>query len=107
MSDKLTEAVLRVEKWNDQFRQANPNGKYPLCHPIVGDPSSRCERCGGYAGYDRPCPAVPPEKRWGPDYVSPAASENGKTCQECGKYPADAPSKICVGCAAYKEHTAI
>lgn len=27
-------------------------------------------------------------------------------CEECGLYPADLPSKICPGCAAYKEHTA-
>jgi hypothetical protein len=45
----------------------NPFGKYPLCKPIVGDPSSTCERCGGYAGHDLPCAAVPPNKRWGPD----------------------------------------
>lgn len=32
------------------------------------------------------------------------AKEN---CAECGKYPADWPSKICQGCAAYREHTAI
>lgn len=42
-------------------------GKYPLCSPVVGDLSSRCERCGGFAGYDLPCPAIPPEKRWGED----------------------------------------
>lgn len=40
-------------------------GKYPVCKPVVGDTSSRCERCGGYAGRDLPCPAIPPEKRWG------------------------------------------
>jgi hypothetical protein len=27
-----------------------------------------------------------------------------KMCEECGKYPADLPSKICVGCDAYNEH---
>lgn len=26
-------------------------------------------------------------------------------CDECGKYPADLPSKICPGCEAYREHT--
>ena len=26
-------------------------------------------------------------------------------CDECGIYPADAPSRLCPGCAAYKEHT--
>ena len=28
-------------------------------------------------------------------------------CDECGKYPADPPSKLCPGCQAYREHTAI
>jgi hypothetical protein len=26
-------------------------------------------------------------------------------CEACGTYPADAPSKLCVGCNDYKEHT--
>lgn len=26
-------------------------------------------------------------------------------CEECGKYPADPPSKLCPGCEAYREHT--
>lgn len=26
-------------------------------------------------------------------------------CDECGKYPADLPSRICPGCDAYREHT--
>jgi hypothetical protein len=30
-----------------------------------------------------------------------------KMCDECGKHPADLPSTVCVGCEAYKEHTAI
>lgn len=43
-----------------------------------------------------------------------AAANQGKVnlnadliCVECGKYPADLPSNLCTGCAAYKEHTAI
>jgi hypothetical protein len=28
-----------------------------------------------------------------------------RLCEECGKNPADTPSKICVGCQAYREHT--
>jgi hypothetical protein len=28
-----------------------------------------------------------------------------KLCEECGKYPADVPSRLCVGCDAYREHT--
>lgn len=27
-----------------------------------------------------------------------------KKCEECGKYPVDYPSKICVGCDAYREN---
>ena len=26
-------------------------------------------------------------------------------CEECGEYPADLPSKLCVGCDAYRDHT--
>lgn len=29
---------------------------------------------------------------------------NEKVCEECGQYPADAPSKLCCGCNAYKDH---
>lgn len=27
-------------------------------------------------------------------------------CSECGKNPADLPSRLCTGCEAYREHTA-
>jgi hypothetical protein len=27
-------------------------------------------------------------------------------CEGCGQNPADAPSKLCVGCQAYREHQA-
>ena len=74
MLDQIIESVLRVENWNDQFRQPNRNGKYPLCKPILGDRSSRCERCGGQAGHDRPCFAVPRAERWGPDYATSRAA---------------------------------
>lgn len=75
MSREIVDAILRVEKWNDQFRQPNPNGKYPLCKPIVGGGlPHRCERCGEIAIYDRPCPSVPPEQRWGADYVPPTTA---------------------------------
>lgn len=36
-----------------------------------------------------------------------AAPDNGNICSDCGKYPADLPSKLCVGCGSYKEHAAI
>ncbi len=26
-------------------------------------------------------------------------------CDDCGEEPADLPSKLCPGCAAYREHT--
>jgi hypothetical protein len=64
----IVAGIMAVEAQNDQFRQPNPNGRYPLCKPIVGDSASRCTRCGGYSGYHRPCPAVLPEQRWGSDY---------------------------------------
>lgn len=28
-------------------------------------------------------------------------------CDECGKYPADPPSRLCPGCQAYRDHTAV
>lgn len=28
-----------------------------------------------------------------------------RKCEECGINPADFPSRICVGCHAYREHT--
>jgi hypothetical protein len=70
MSEKeeITEGLLRAENYNTQFRAVNPNGKYPLCAAIPGSLPLRCERCGGVAIYDKPCPAVPREQRWGPDY---------------------------------------
>jgi len=26
-------------------------------------------------------------------------------CEDCGKFPADYPSKLCPGCQVYREHT--
>jgi len=28
-----------------------------------------------------------------------------RKCEECGVNPADSPSRLCVGCDAYREHT--
>ncbi len=28
-----------------------------------------------------------------------------RKCEECGVNPADIPSRLCVGCDAYREHT--
>lgn len=43
---------------------------------------------------------------------SQAAAENAepkkrrpRMCDECGVNPADKPSRLCVGCDAYREHT--
>jgi hypothetical protein len=63
--EAAVEAMARVEEFNDQFRQPNPRGRYPLCKPVLFD-ASKCERCGGRPG-NHPCPAVPPEQRWGED----------------------------------------
>lgn len=30
-----------------------------------------------------------------------------RMCEECGKYPADWPSKTCAGCDSYADHTAV
>ena len=30
-----------------------------------------------------------------------------RMCEDCGKYPADWPSKTCAGCDAYAEHTRV
>jgi hypothetical protein len=65
--EETIEGLMRVEEYNDQFRQPNPKGRYPLCKPKLFD-IEHCERCGGWIkGIAGPCPAVPPENRWGED----------------------------------------
>jgi hypothetical protein len=59
----IWEGIRRVEEYNEQFRQPNPKGSYPLCKPMVGN-SSYCERCGKIIETGIPCPAVPPDQRW-------------------------------------------
>jgi hypothetical protein len=64
---EILAGILRVEKFNDQFRQSNPNGRYPTCKPRLRD-IDYCERCGNWIkGIIGPCPAVPHEQRWGED----------------------------------------
>lgn len=70
-TSEIVEGILAAESINDQQRQPNPNGKYPVCIPGIKQLegcASICARCGGFPAYDRPCPAVPPEERWGEDY---------------------------------------
>jgi hypothetical protein len=63
------EGMIRVEEYNDQFRQPNPNGRYPSCKPRLYD-VEYCERCGSWIkGVDGACPAVLSEQRWGEDFV--------------------------------------
>lgn len=63
------EGMARVEQSNDQFRQPNPKGRYPACKPRLWD-IEYCERCGSWIkGVAGACPAVPPEQRWGEDYI--------------------------------------
>src|ERR1700761_376412 len=38
--------------------------------------------------------------------VNPKMSYDTVLCESCGQNPADLPSKICVGCDAYREHQA-
>lgn len=75
---EMAAGLLRVEAFNDQFRRPNPNGRYPVCKPIVGDAAGRCERCGGNARQHRPCPAVSPELRWGADFVEAPGEQEEK-----------------------------
>jgi hypothetical protein len=35
----------------------------------------------------------------------PPLRSRPRVCEECGQNPADAPSRLCVGCDAYREHT--
>jgi hypothetical protein len=57
----------------------------PKCGAESGDDWSQCEgSC--------PIPASPHYR------VSPPR------CESCGINPADPPSKLCVGCQAYREH---
>ena len=59
------EGMARVEEFNDQ---PNPKGKYPLCKPILYN-AEYCGYCRNWIkGVLGPCPAVPPDKRWGEDY---------------------------------------
>ena len=88
---EILEGLIRVEGWNDQFRQPNPNGRYPICKPIVG--GNVCQRCGwptnipSLADDRPPCPAVPPENRWGEDWNPSGAFEekrmNLKETEDC------------------------
>lgn len=34
----------------------------------------------------------------------PKESQRPRKCEECGKYWADWPSRLCPGCEAYREH---
>lgn len=71
---RITQGVLRVERWNDQFRQPNPAGAYPCCKPAIW--TLTCERCGGDVRAQRgPCPAVPRDQRWGPTHVEVVVDE--------------------------------
>lgn len=66
---EIIEGMRRVEEYNDQFRQPNPNGANPICKPKLFN-IEVCERCGNWIkGVLGACPAVPPEQRWGADYV--------------------------------------
>jgi len=60
------EGMARVEEFNDQFRQPNPKGRYPLCKPILNN-AGYCAYCRNAITGDYPCPAVPPSQRWGED----------------------------------------
>jgi hypothetical protein len=67
----LVKGLMNVEAWNDQFRQPNPKGKYPICEPSLGA-NPHCIRCNWpilpNMANRPPCPAVPEENRWGEDF---------------------------------------
>lgn len=72
---EVVAGLMRVEEWNEHFRQPNPNGRYPICKNAVG--THVCERCGWptnikFVQGRPPCPAVPPDQRWGEDWTKAA-----------------------------------
>ena len=89
---EIIKGMVRVEEYNAQFKQPNPNGRFPLCKPRLGkivpfdvngnyvQPISSepmiCERCGNVIDRSNhgPCPAVPPERRYGEDAQPKEAS---------------------------------
>lgn len=63
--------LLAAERYNDQFRKPNRNGRYPVCEPRVG--TTVCERCQQDLStipiaQRGPCPVVPRERRWGENW---------------------------------------
>lgn len=90
---EIIEGLVRVEEYNEQFRQPNPNGGNPVCTPRLGKPLRLkadgsgyikpppkpviCERCGGVIDTENrgPCPAMPRSERWGEDWKG--EPENG------------------------------
>jgi hypothetical protein len=65
--EEIINGILRVERFNDQFRQSNPNGKYPICKPKLYD-VEYCVRCDSWIkGVTGHCPSATPENRWGED----------------------------------------
>jgi hypothetical protein len=61
------EGMARVEEADAHLKQPNPKGRYPLCKPKLFN-IEVCERCENWIkGVSGPCPAVPPDKRWGED----------------------------------------
>lgn len=62
----------------------------------TGSPSDATPNSGGAGTITDEFPDIPANLRRSPN----------RMCTECGKYPADHPSKLCPGCEAYREHTA-
>lgn len=81
----------------------NHPGHESGCCPLRYDVSShRTDGCGGGYGCSVTGGHCIPSE--GCDELRAAYNE-AMYCDSCGTYPADYPSKLCVGCEAYMEHT--
>jgi hypothetical protein len=67
---------IRLETCTTAERLGNPDGRYPVCMPRIGD-ATTCERCGGHVdlAINRPCPR---EQRWGPSVESVTTPEESE-----------------------------
>jgi hypothetical protein len=79
----IDEALSRAQS-DPATYQPNPDGRYPLCLPRIGQ-ADVCQRCGETIDPDieRPCPWVPREGRWGPSVPGAEAPRFRHGCSDC------------------------
>jgi hypothetical protein len=53
--EQIVAGLLNVEACNEQFRQPNPNGRFPSCRPKVG-PTAYYQRIGDWGEIDQTSP---------------------------------------------------